>query len=260
MTYQSITFYTLLLLSVLVGCGTAENPKTEEKPESSTTSEEVKLSYKMPQLTPGNVSESLKAYGEANPETQVVIHTDMGDIKIKLYEETPYHRANFIYLTKKGFFNGTVFYRIIQKFMIQGGAGDFPQRDEVKKKLGTYRVPSEYKTDQYFHKRGALSAAKKPGETPEIGSTPYDFFIVQGEKWSTGQLQTLAQQEKMQLSPAQTQVYSTVGGVPSLDGKHTVFGEVTEGLDVVDKIAALKTRADGWPLDGLVKMTIEVIE
>ena len=250
----------LLLTMTLGACGSGEQTQTETSASADSSTEEVKLTYKMPKLTPGNVRESLEAYGKDNPETEVLIKTDMGDIKIKLFEETPYHRANFIYLVKKGFFNGTVFYRIIKNFMIQGGAGDFPQREEIKKKLGTYRVPPEYITDQYFHKKGALSAAKKPGDAPEIGSTPYDFFIVQGEKYTAGQLQVLAQQNKTQFTPTQTQTYATLGGVPSLDGQHTVFGEVTEGLDVVDKIAALKTRDDGWPLDGLVKMTVEIIE
>ena len=250
----------LFLTGVLGACGSKEQAQSETSTQTDSPTEEIKLSYKMPKLTPGNVRESLEAYGKDNPENQVLIKTDLGDIKIKLYEETPYHRANFIYLVKKGFFNGTVFYRIIKNFMIQGGAGDFPQREEVKKKLGTYRVPSEYVTEKYFHKKGALSAAKKPGDAPEIGSTPYDFFIVQGEKYTTGQLQALAQQRKMQFNTTQTQIYTGLGGVPSLDGQHTVFGEVLEGLDVVDKIAALKTRDDGWPLDGLVKMTIAVTE
>lgn len=256
--------YSCLLLFFCLSCGDGgENQKTESpaNPEAGSSEEAPKLSFRMPQLNPGNVRESLKAYGEDHPETQVLIQTDMGDIKLKLYEETPLHRANFIYLVKKGFFNGTVIYRIIKNFMVQGGAGDFPQRDAVKKQIGTYRVPPEYNTEKFFHKRGALAMAKKPNEGPETGSSPFDFYIIQGEKLSAGQLQAMAQRDQLKISPAQQQAYTQLGGVPSLDGLHTVFGEVTEGLDVIDKMAALKTReADGWPVDGLIAMKISVIE
>ncbi len=254
-------FKTWLLLALSLGLLNACGSKPEEKPSSRTEAKnrgEISTSFRMPQLSPGNVKASLRAYGEENPEDRVKISTEYGDIIIELYEQTPLHRANFIYLTKKGFFNGTVFYRILKDFVIQGGSSDFPQREAIKKKIGTYRVPPEL-VDGLIHRPGAVGMAKKPGEGPEIGSTPYDFYIVLGERYTPAQLQALAQQEGITWSGEQTEVYTTQGGVPSLDGLHTVFGLVVEGMDVVKKIAAVKTRKDGWPEDGLIQIQVETI-
>lgn len=243
-------------------CGGQEKTTENEKAKSENSIEESKETdkprFKMPALTESNVKESLLEYGAQNTEKLVLVSTSLGDMKIRLYEETPLHRANFVYLTKKGFFNGTVFYRILKNFMIQGGAGDFPERKAIKEKLGVYHVPAEF-NPTFFHKKGTLAMAKKPDEKPEIGSSPYDFFIVQGEKLSVGQLKTLETQNKKPFADVQKQAYTSIGGVPSLDNVHTVFGEVIEGLEVIDKIAAIKTNAQGYP-EQMISIQVKVLD
>lgn len=259
MKTQFIYFWLIFLL--LSACQT--ETENRESKDSNTTSEDSSSSipafYAVPTLDDNNVSEHLTKYGETNPETQIVMKTEYGDITIELYKETPLHRANFIYLAKKGFFNGVPFYRVMKNFMIQAGAGNFPERDAVKTKLGNYSIPDEFKTDKYFHIRGAVAMTKPEKLKEGQGSTPYDFYIVQGQKYTEGQLNIISQRDNIKFSPAQIQAYTTIGGAPELDGKHTVFGKVVKGMEIVDKIAALEVRAEDQAPKKLVGIKLEVL-
>lgn len=197
-----------------------------------------------------SATQILTAYGKQNPETVVWIKTPMGNMKVKLYEDTPLHRANFVMLTKKKFYDEGEFYRVIKNFMIQGG-----DSDDRKMKLSRYLIPMEVKP-AHFHKRGALAMAKHEYEK---GSSSHDFFIVQGTRLSAAELNAIAKENNLALTPAQRKAYKTIGGVPSLDGHYTVFGEVTEGLDVIRKINSVKTSKEDWPLKE-VRTKIEIIE
>jgi len=241
---------------------------------------------------------SVKGQGKQGKEkqTRILIHSDLGDIKILLYNETPQHRDNFIKLVKEGTLNGTLFHRVIDGFMIQGGDVDSKNpKPGVPLGNGTvgYTIPAEF-NPKYFHKKGALAAAREGDEVnPKKESSGCQFYIVQGRTFTDSILNLLEMQMKqkamqqvfndyagkpenavftqkfirlqnehksdsMQLmfvqiqpllekevakknitfSPEQRQAYKTIGGYPPLDGDYTVFGEVYEGLDVVDKIAA----------------------
>lgn len=184
-----------------------------------------------------------------------VIHTDLGDMKGMLYNETPKHRDNFVKLAKSGFFDGLLFHRVINGFMIQGGD---PESKNAKpgQRLGSggpgYTVPAEFNT-QFIHKKGALSAARQADQVnPTKASSGSQFYVVQGKKMSAAQLGSNYTEE-------QKKIYETIGGTPFLDGQYTVFGEITEGLDVIDKIAAVQKDANDRPVTD-IKMTVKIIE
>ncbi len=201
-------------------------------------------------LTNDNVVDVLTQYGQQNPETLVKMTTPMGSMVIKLYTNTPLHRANFIRLVKNNFYQGTMFYRVINHFMIQGGDNDDWERQSLKTKMGSYTLPAEFRAEN-IHQKGALSMARDYDNNPDKRSVSFEWFIVQGTVYTPGELRGAEQQFGLNITEAQKQLYQTVGGTPHLDGQHTVFGQVIEGLEVIDKIAAVKTDEGDWPIDDI---------
>jgi peptidyl-prolyl cis-trans isomerase B (cyclophilin B) len=184
-----------------------------------------------------------------------VIHTDYGDMTGFLYNETPQHRDNFVKLSKSGFYDGTMFHRVISGFMIQGGDPD-SKNAKPGQQLGMggpgYTVPAEF-NKTFIHKKGALAAARTGDQgNPTKASSGSQFYIVQGKKVPASQLGAI-------YTPDQKKVYETIGGVPFLDTQYTVYGEITEGLDVIDKIAAVQKDGNDRPVKD-VKMTIKIVE
>lgn len=174
-------------------------------------------------------------------KTKVKITTDMGELVVRLYDATPKHRDNFIKLVTQGFYDNLLFHRIIQGFMIQGGdplSKDAPAGSPLGMGGGDMeRIPAEF-NQKIIHKKGALAAARDGN--PEKASSACQFYIVQGQPVPENQLGP-------QYSPAQKNIYKTIGGTPFLDMNYTVFGEVVSGLDVVDKIAAAEKDAGDRP-------------
>jgi cyclophilin family peptidyl-prolyl cis-trans isomerase len=190
-------------------------------------------------ITQENIREVLTQYGKENPENEVLIETTFGNIRLRLFEDTPLHRANFVKLIKEGFYDDDAnFYRIVFEFMIQGG--------DLKQNL-TYRIPAEFHSN-YFHGKGALSMARVSENNPEMQSSASDFFIIHGGRYTEEDVEIDAKNLGLTLTPEQKQAYITQGGYMELDQKYTVFGEVTEGLDVVDKIASEKVFDVDKPL------------
>lgn len=246
-------------------------------------------------------------------ETLVKIETTAGDIKVKLYNETPKHRDNFIKLVKEGMYEGTLFHRVIKDFMIQ--AGDPESKNAPKgKMLGAgdvgYTVPAEFVYPKYFHKKGSLSAARQGDNVnPKKESSGCQFYIVTGKVYNDSTLlgmesqmnenkinvifnklaqkhmkeiykmrkandedglyklqeklfaeaqQEAEKQPEFRFTPQQIEAYTTVGGTPHLDGEYTVFGEVVEGMDIVDKIQLVKTDRNDRPEEDvkILKTTI----
>lgn len=176
----------------------------------------------------------LLLYGKQNPEKEVIIETDFGPIKLKLYDETVLHRANFVKLIKEGYYDEPEFYRVVEKFVVQGG---------VPMKKLDYTIPAEF-NPKYFHKKGALAMARLDENNPGKESSSTEFYIVHGNKYAKWEYDEEEKNEGLTTSPEQRKIYTTVGGEMSLDGKYTVFGEVTEGFDVIDKIASAKVYVE----------------
>ena len=241
---------------------------------------------------------------------RVKIETMLGDIVVRLYDETPIHRDNFVKLAKEGYYDGTLFHRVIKNFMIQGGDPD-SKGAPAGKMLGVggpdYTLQAEIQ-DGLFHKRGALAAARQGDEVnPERRSSGSQFYIVWGQVYNENQLRQFSKQLRMQkvqdvfhalasdhraeimqmrreknraglqelqdklvaeaesqvgsdgLTENQMKLYSTIGGTPHLDGQYTVFGEVEEGLEVVELIQGSATGRADRPLDD-IEMRMVVIE
>jgi cyclophilin family peptidyl-prolyl cis-trans isomerase len=245
-----------------------------------------------------------------NENTLVSIKTSIGEIKIRLYDGTPAHRDNFIKLINSGFYDDISFHRVIKDFMVQTGD---PQTKTVissslPDSLNTYTIPAEFKA-QYFHKKGALAAARQSNDVnPEMRSSGTQFYIVQGIRYSDDELnqaelrinssmkqgrftqlikeisdsirlaaktvtdaeiqeaasikmfQYLSTYKDFKIPEEQRNVYKTIGGVPRLDGTYTVFGEVTEGLDIVDKIAEIQTDSNDKPVQDIKIIKMKIIK
>lgn len=263
-------------------------------------------------LLTGLFVNSTMGFAPTSDETKLQIETEFGTIKIKLYNETPLHRDNFIKLTKDSFYTDLLFHRVIQGFMVQGGDPN-SKNAEPGKQLGSgsleYTIPAEINA-KFFHHKGVLAAARTGDQmNPEKRSSSTQFYIMQGKVFRSGELDTLeltmnesrkvnmlqmriktiepelnqlnaegkqdelkaringlkaelASEEmklpRLKFSEEQRKAYTTIGGYPSLDNNYTIFGEVTEGMDVVDTIAKQETDSSNRPLKN-IKFSIILI-
>lgn len=189
----------------------------------------------------------------------VRIKTSYGTCVIRLYNETPKHRDNFIKLAQEGFYDSLLFHRVIQNFMIQGGDPD-SKNAKPGQALGNggpdYKVPAEF-NPALFHKKGALAAARD--NNPEKASSSCQFYIVHGKKFTDEELAKFELKRTVPYTAEQKAVYNTIGGTPHLDGNYTVFGEVVDGMEMVDKIAAVQKDAKDRPLED-VRMQVDVLK
>lgn len=190
------------------------------------------------------------ATGAMCKHRKVKVITPYGTMIIRLYDQTPLHRDNFVKLVKQHFYDSLLFHRVINTFMIQGGDPE-SKHATPGMMLGNgengYTVPAEFQLDLY-HRRGVLAAARD--ENPARASSGCQFYIVQGKKWTDAELDKLEQTRLggRKIPVDQREVYKTTGGTPQLDQRYTVFGQVVKGLDVIDKIATVKTDANDRPV------------
>jgi len=221
-------FIVLTLTSVFFSC----DEKKEEQPIVPQIQPKKKLIKKVEKswdiLNKHNVEAFFTEYEKKNKETKVIIKTDYGNIKLRLYNDTPIHRANFIFLTKIKYFDKTVFYRVAKNFVIQGGNSDEYDAMKHRYKYGNYLMKPEFRANRK-HKYGALAAAREWENNPDKLSSPFEFYIVQNRK-----------------------------GAHHLNNEHTVFGEVISGWETIDKISKLETDVKEWPLVD-VNMKVEII-
>lgn len=201
---------------------------------------------------------------------EVLLKTDKGNIRIALYNETPQHRDNFIKLVKAGFYDGLLFHRVISSFMIQ--TGDSASRHAKPGQLlgdspESYKIPAEIHYPAIFHKRGAVAAAREGDDVnPERASSSSQFYIVYGRRFNDSMLDDtqskLDSQAKgnVKLTQQVRDAYKSQGGTPHLDGQYTVFGEVVEGLDVVDKIQWVATDDNARPIEDIRIIEAKVIK
>ena len=222
--------YLILILIILTGCKEKKIKKTNEilitpkilkqSPKSNLIKEKL--------LNDKNVIPFLNEYAKKNKENKIKILTKYGEIEIKLYEETKYHRANFIFLIKEKYFDNTLFHRVVKDFIIQGGNSDNPKISSKRRRIGKYLLPPDTKKG-FKHKRGTISMPSSEIENPHKLASPYEFFIVVAKN-----------------------------GAPHLNGNYTAFGEVIKGMDVADKIANLKVDKREMPINN-VFINIEII-
>lgn len=206
-----------------------------------------------------NVTEKLLAYGEENPETILDIYTTYGKLRVRLYKDTPLHRANFVMLAKKGFFKGSVFTRAVQHFIAQGGGTSRKEQVEVKKGIGSYTIPNEIKRNR-THKRGTLGAARSYLSNPDKRSDPYAFYFVEGMKYKKELLKHYEMQNNYTYNQKQIDYYTKNPGAAHIDGEHTVFGEIISGYNVVPKITVVETDSREWPRTDIFIDSVVVIK
>jgi peptidyl-prolyl cis-trans isomerase B (cyclophilin B) len=177
----------------------------------------------------------------------VLIATSQGDMLVKLFNETPLHRDNFVQKVKEGYYDSLEFHRVINDFMIQGGRPN-PTEDEEPHPYSKELIPAEFKIDQgIYHKRGALAAARN--NNPEKASSSTQFYIVQRKAYSEGDLEEHIKDRDLTLNESQKTLYTTIGGTPHLDGGYTIYGELEQGFDVLDKIALSETGERDEPIN-----------
>lgn len=253
-----ISTITVLAILVLVSCGSSNktNNDADNKQKAKQETKEVKSSSEKA------MDENTEEKSEPKDSTLVKLTTDYGEMVIYLYDKTPKHKANFIKLAKKGFYDGTIFHRVIKDFMIQGGDPD-SKNAPAGKMLGNggpgYTIPAEF-VNEYYHKKGAVAAARLGDQVnPEKASSGSQFYIVQGRPLTNQQMIQIQQRNKFPYTNEQKREYTSIGGTPFLDGGYTVFGEVIKGMDVIDKIAAVKTGRADRPVND-VAMKVEIIK
>jgi cyclophilin family peptidyl-prolyl cis-trans isomerase len=187
-----------------------------------------------PKITKDNVKAVLIQYGKENPDNDVTIETAYGKMRIRLYDDTPLHRANFIKLINDDYYSDATFYRIVPGFVVQGGD---------MSKTYDYLIPAEFNRD-HFHKKGAVAMARSDDNNPNKESSATEFYIMQGIRYTEEDIDTDAANEGVTLTPSQREAYLTIGGDMSLDQAYTVFGEVVEGMDVIDKLANVRVYGE----------------
>ena len=231
-----INFFLASLILIITGCknlveNTNEKLKIIEDKDINIKDEKILPEQNIEEefkLTDENVINFLFEYEKNNKENKVRIYTNFGNIDILLFSNTPYHRSNFIYLTKKNYFDGTQFYRVVNDFVIQAGNSDNRKISSKRQRIGKYLLPNDFNKG-HTHKRGMVSMPSSSIDNPYKMASPYEFFIVQKKD-----------------------------GAHHLDGNYTIFGTVIKGMEVVDIIANLPTDERDWPLNNVYINRIEI--
>ena len=205
----------------------------------------------------------------AQERAEVELETTEGNIRIALFNETPQHRDNFMKLVRMEFYDSLLFHRVIKDFMIQGG--DLNSRHaKPGQLLGEgeldYTIEPEFRLPQIYHRRGVIASARESDKVnPERRSGAAQFYIVWGKVYDDRRLASVQERldsvtnGQVKLTPEMIETYKTVGGTPHLDGQYTVFGEITEGLDVVDRIQQMETDKNDRPLKDVRILRVKII-
>ncbi|NNC49433.1 MAG: peptidylprolyl isomerase, partial [Flaviramulus sp.] len=205
-----------------------ETTKTQKKEKKTTLDKKKERQY--PKLNSKSAMDFFMEYDKIHKENKVRITTDFGNIDILLFNETKFHRSNFIFLTKQKYFNGTQFYRVIDNFMVQAGNSDDKKTARKRAHIGKYLLPADTKRG-FKHDRGVISMPSSEIDNPHKLASPFEFFIVQQR-----------------------------GGAHFLDGDYTIFGRVIAGMEVIDKIAAVDVDDGDWPMRNIYIRNVEIID
>ena len=230
-------FFLVVIIIFFLGCknnsyNSIETSNIQKNKKTNVTDQIIELKEEVKEniiLTDENVIDFLFEYEKNNKENHVRIYTPFGEIEILLYDNTPYHRSNFIYLTKKKYFEGTQFYRVINDFVIQAGNSDNIKVSKKRRDIGKYLLPNDFNKG-HTHKRGMVSMPSSSVDNPYKMASPFEFFIVQKKD-----------------------------GAHHLNGSYTIFGEVIDGMETVDIIANLPTDNRDWPLNNVYINKVEIV-
>jgi len=237
MRYSDYTSITIILFIFLTGCRDEGSKKevNEVVPETVTVEKDTLAEVSEPEeegfvLTEDNAIDFFFDYQKDLKENKVRITTSLGSFTVQLYDNVPYHKANFIYLTRQGYFNTTMFHRVVKNFIIQGGNADNKETAVKRREIGRYLLPPDTRKG-YRHHRGTISMPSSEIDNPHMLASPYEFFIV-----------------------------VTKPGSYHLDGNYTPFGRVIEGMDIVDKINSQPVDDGDWPSQNIYILKAEVIK
>jgi cyclophilin family peptidyl-prolyl cis-trans isomerase len=230
-------FFLVVIIIFFLGCknnsyNSIETSNIQKNKKTNVADQIIELKEEVKEniiLTDENVIDFLFEYEKNNKENHVRIYTPFGEIEILLYNNTPYHRSNFIYLTKKKYFEGTQFYRVINDFVIQAGNSDNIKVSKKRRDIGKYLLPNDFNKG-HTHKRGMVSMPSSSVDNPYKMASPFEFFIVQKKD-----------------------------GAHHLNGSYTIFGEVIDGMETVDIIANLPTDNRDWPLNNVYINKVEIV-
>jgi cyclophilin family peptidyl-prolyl cis-trans isomerase len=236
MLHYRITRSTMILLFFLAACKGKPDPETAQPPQQDTVPA-VKISDSTTavgenefELTEENAIDFFFDYQKGLKENKVKLTTNLGSFTIQLYDNVPYHKANFIYLTRKGYFNNTMFHRVVKDFIIQGGNADNKETSDKRGVIGRYLLPPDTRKG-HRHDRGTLSMPSSEIDNPHMLASPFEFFIV-----------------------------VTDPGAYHLDGDYTPFGKVIEGMEVVDRINSQPVDDGDWPMENIYILKAEVLK
>lgn len=237
MRYSDYTSFAIILFIFLTGCR-QEQPKNTVKdaaPETISVEKDTVPEVSDPEeepfvLTEDNAIDFFFDYQKGLQENKVKMTTSLGSFTVQLYDNVPYHKANFIYLTRQGYFNTTMFHRVVKNFIIQGGNADNMETAQKRREIGRYLLPPDTRKG-YRHHRGTISMPSSEIDNPHMLASPYEFFIV-----------------------------VTKPGSYHLDGNYTPFGRVIEGMDIVDKINSQPVDDGDWPSQNIYILKAEVIK
>lgn len=236
MLLKKIALHTILLL-FLAGCGDSSAKKQIGEQVKSAGKDTLQIDSLASQekeekfvLTEENAIDFFFDYQKDLKVNKVKLTTSMGSFTVQLYDNVPYHKANFILLTRKGYFDGTQFHRVVKNFIIQGGNADDKATPEKRREIGRYLLPPDTRKG-YKHHRGTLSMPSSEINNPHMLASPYEFFIV-----------------------------VTNPGSYHLDGEYTPFGKVIQGMEVVDKINKVRVGKGDWPFQNVYIEKAEVME
>ncbi len=271
----------LWVLSAMISCGESappysttepivfpENEDTTDRDQAVIPNDSIKAENadsaqnEWRRIMQFEVEDRLMAYGKENKETRFKITTKYGDIKVKLYNGTPLHRANMILMIKKGIFNNIPIYRATRDFLIQGGMVAGPNAYERMAAVGKYQLPTEAQADRYPHVRGAFGMAGDdlyPGQERNSDSNPLSFYIIVGSKQNEASLESIEKNYGITITKENKEAYIKHGGAPHLDHAYTVCGEVYSGMSIVDKISKVRTNQSHRPEESIY-ISVEIIE
>lgn len=254
----------LAMLAMSCGSSEPENVTTEQTPHQAQPQVDVEVDERIrrlvasefPTLDDENAASFLAEWGRGQTENRVALDTKHGRIVVELFDDVPLHRANFLYKVYRRYFDPSEFTRVVPDFVVQGGNSEEERPQQLRFLIGQHTLAAEFK-NHHIHSRGALAMSRSYSDNPDKRSSGYDFYIVTGRKIGAQELGRVQQEKGRTYTREQAEMYARQGGAPHLDGEHTVFGRVVEGMDVVDRLAATPRDGSDWPVERLeVRMNV----